>query len=111
MLAVNRKCQYLRENVLMYLDPPYLAHTRKQKRLYTHEMDEAGHTRLCWLISNSPAHIILSGYANGMYDSLLLHWHKQEAYAFDESGEKRTEVLWMNYRAEAELFDCEEAAV
>jgi DNA adenine methylase len=48
---------YNRENVLMYLDPPYLMETRKNKRVYRHEFSDEEHEELLKLITCSKANI------------------------------------------------------
>jgi DNA adenine methylase len=63
--------KYNRPDVLMYLDPPYVLKTRKNRKIYSCEMDDDDHVRLCRLLADSRAKIVLSGYPNELYDSLL----------------------------------------
>ena len=97
--------KYNREYVLMYLDPPYVLSTRKNKKYYSHEMTDEDHIRLCELINKSKAKIILSGYENEIYESYLKNFKKTNISSFDTRGNKRTEVIWTNYSATKELFD------
>jgi DNA adenine methylase len=41
--ALNLIEKYNRRNVLIYLDPPYLLSTRKNRKIYTHEMEYFDH--------------------------------------------------------------------
>ena len=98
--------KYSRENVLMYLDPPYILHTRKNRKKYACEMTDADHIRLCELINNSPASIVLSGYANAL--THLKNFNKTAIIAaYDEKGNKRQEVIWTNYSSAQDLFNYE----
>jgi len=97
--------KYNRENVLMYLDPPYVFSTRKNKKYYSHEMSDEDHIRLCELINNSKAMIILSGYENEIYETHLKNFNKTSISAYDENKNRRDEILWMNYKATKELFE------
>jgi len=97
--------KYNRENVLMYLDPPYVLNTRKHKKYYSHEMTNEDHILLCEHINNSKAKIILSGYENEIYDKQLKYFNKTSVNGYDGKGNKRQEILWMNYKASKELFD------
>lgn len=85
------------ENVLMYLDPPYLRTTRRSGALYRHEMGLDGQRRLLELISKNKARILISGYQSDLYDEYLQGWYKDTAMCHTTSGEKAEEVLWMNY--------------
>ena len=38
-----------------------------------------------------------SGYASEMYDSILSQWKRVELESNDNTGRRRTEVVWMNY--------------
>jgi len=97
--------KYNRENVLMYLDPPYVLKTRKNKKYYAHEMKDEEHIKLCELINKSQAKIILSGYENDLYNLHLKNFKKTSVSSCDEKGNRRTEVLWINYSTTKELFD------
>ena len=97
--------KYNRENVLMYLDPPYVLNTRKNKKYYSYEMTNEEHVKLCGLLNESKAKIILSGYENEIYNTHLKNWKKTSMSAYDEKGNRRDEILWINYQATKELFD------
>ncbi|MDR2897508.1 MAG: DNA adenine methylase [Spirochaetaceae bacterium] len=90
--------KYNRENVLMYLDPPYVLSTRKNRKIYKHEMDDSDHEKLLEEIKNSKASIIISGYDNDLYNSHLSKWIKDTISSVDEKGSNRMECIWMNYK-------------
>jgi len=93
------------ENVLMYLDPPYLPETRTKRKLYNHEFTVAEHEELLRLITVSKANIIISGYMNNLYNDYLSGWRMEQTTAHDQVNNKKTECIWMNYESnQAELF-------
>lgn len=91
--------RYDRDEVLMYLDPPYVLSTRS-KRIYKHEFNDTDHIRLLKLCQASKAKIIISGYKCELYDEYLDGWHTDSIIADCESGQKRIETIWMNYKRE-----------
>jgi DNA adenine methylase len=97
--------KYNRNEVLMYLDPPYILSTRKNKKIYKHEMADEDHIELCELIKNSSAKIVLSGYANNIYETHLSGFRRTEVQSYDEKGNKRIEILWTNFCTTGSLFD------
>jgi DNA adenine methylase len=104
--AMRLMAKYDRENVLMYLDPPYMPETRKKKKQYVYEMSAKDHSRLLGIVAASKAKIIISGYDNDLYQKYLTGWNVDTTIMFDEGGNKRTEYLWFNYDAiiQQELF-------
>jgi DNA adenine methylase len=100
--------QYDRENVLMYLDPPYLYETRKHKKIYQHEMSNDEHRQLLEMITELKANVLISGYDNELYGKYLEKWNKSMNTSIDEAGNKRTECLWFNYNSrQFDLFNNE----
>lgn len=93
-LEVIRRFDY--GDVFMYIDPPYLLGTRHGKQ-YAHEMDDDAHEELLEELVSSRAQIMISGYASEMYDSILSQWKRVELESNDNTGRRRTEVVWMNY--------------
>jgi len=88
--------RYRRPDVLIYCDPPYLLSTRS-KRLYKHEMlSVEEHERLLDQLEEHPGPVLLSGYANELYDDRLQHWRREAKIVAAESGKSRKEVLWIN---------------
>ncbi|WP_239255535.1 hypothetical protein [Listeria ilorinensis] len=47
--------------------------------------------------------VILSGYQSDLYDDYLNGWDKKYISANSEAGQRRTEVLWMNFKAPIQL--------
>ena len=89
--------RYNRDNVLMYVDPPYVMSTRSG-RIYKHEMSDKDHEELLDLLLQSKAKIILSGYDNDLYNSMLEEWHKKSISCNAEGGRASVETIWMNYK-------------
>jgi DNA adenine methylase len=88
---------------LHYVDPPYMPETRSpankydlKYRMYRHEMDEGGHTRLLEELRRLEGCVVLSGYACPLYDDRLSDWHRVETAAHADGARPRTEVLWLN---------------
>ena len=95
--------QYDGKDTFFYLDPPYLAETRKETNAYEHEMDDNDHFDLLCLIQNCKGMVLLSGYHHDMYDDVLSDWHykdfRVDTGAVDTrtgADTKRTEVIWWN---------------
>lgn len=84
------------ENVFQYWDPPYLFSTRRGKR-YKHEMTDSDHEELLKAALQSKAKIMISGYESEMYNDCLKNWKKETFSSCSEYGDRRTEVIWMNY--------------
>lgn len=95
--AVELIKRYDTADVFMYVDPPYLHGTRKNY-LYKYEMKDAEHIELLELLKNHPGKIMISGYENDLYNDMLSGWRKESIKTQAESGLKRTETIWMNYR-------------
>lgn len=88
--------------VLLYCDPPYPLVTR-DRAYYTQEMSDADHAALLERLDAHPASILLSGYANPLYDQRLAHWERRAVSAQDTASNEKTEVLWINPKAAALL--------
>lgn len=94
---------YNNQDVLMYLDPPYMQNTRRSGRLYRFEMGTYdAHETLLQQIVQSKAHIIISGYDNELYNHYLAGWHIDTIITQTTSAEKAEEKIWMNYSPPAE---------
>ena len=82
---------------LFYVDPPYLEETRTAGlRSYRNELTDEDHRRLIDCLLSINGMVVLSGYANEMYDSALVGWRRVEREALADGGVKRTEVLWLS---------------
>jgi site-specific DNA-adenine methylase len=84
---------------LIYLDPPYLFETRKNKSdLYKYEYDTSDHIELIEFINGLDCFVMLSGYESKLYSELLdpKKWYKFTFNAMTRAG-ARTEALWCNF--------------
>jgi DNA adenine methylase len=97
--------KYSRDNVSMYVDPPYVLSTRRRKQ-YSVEMEDKDHEELLDALNNSKAKILLSGYDSDLYNKRLKNWERIEFSATAEKGLPRTEILWVNFspKKQLELF-------
>lgn len=84
------------DNVLMYIDPPYVLSTRG-RRQYRFEMENQDHEKLLQVVTRSSAKVMLSGYDNDLYNDYLSEWRKEQIPARAQNSMPRTETLWMNY--------------
>lgn len=97
-------------DVLLYVDPPYLASTR-EGGTYRHEMGgEDEHRELAAALHVARATVVLSGYASDLYDrELYPGWDRHTMHATSGHGTSpdRTEVLWSNrpIGVQRSLFD------
>lgn len=83
---------------LHYVDPPYLFATRTDGASdYAHEMTDSDHAELLAFLKTLQGKVMLSGYVNRLYDTVLRGWTRIERSAFADGAAKRTEVLWMNF--------------
>jgi len=88
---------------LFYVDPPYVHGTRTAPAAYNDfEMSDAGHAELLAVLKGCRGKVMLSGYANALYDDALAGWTR---HPFDvpnnaaggRSKRRMTEVLWCNF--------------
>lgn len=91
------------KNVLIYADPPYVLDTRTGKQ-YKFEMSDQDHIELLETLLQHPGPVVLSGYDNELYNYTLKHWHKEETGGYAEyyGKRKKAEVVWMNFKPEAQ---------
>lgn len=98
------------QDVLLYVDPPYLGGTRNNDRSYRHElMTDAEHRELAGALRRCEASVVLSGYPSDLYDlELYPDWHRTTFRAGTGQGadgwSNRTEVLWTNREPVTHLF-------
>jgi len=125
LMRVQIECQDFRKVIptydtgqtFFYLDPPYVASTRKSGG-YTHEMTDEDHADLVDLIREAKGMVLLSGYASELYESL--GWKRVDfETACHAAGKtrnsklqgkgsalkhaKRVESLWLNPALEKAL--------
>lgn len=89
-------------DTFIYADPPYVAATRVNKKMYTNEMSNAQHRELLESLNCTKAKVMLSGYPHPLYEELLEHWRRQEfnvncTISPKRKKPRRTEVVWLNY--------------
>lgn len=85
---------------LFYLDPPYVHSTRKEPRGYTYEMKDNDHLELIEAVKKLKGKVVLSGYANPLYESL--GWKTVTCEAGTQNSGKAVETLWLCPKTEAE---------
>ena len=71
-------------------------------------MSEEEHRELLEILTRHKGKVIISGYDSELYDNMLAGWERHEAVSYTQSGEKRIEVIWMNYvkyGVQMNLFD------
>ncbi len=83
-------------NVLIYADPPYVLETRYGKQ-YCCEMTDRDHEELLDALLAHKGPAIVSGYPCALYDDALHGWRREETVGHTQSGNRKTEVLWMNF--------------
>jgi hypothetical protein len=89
----------------VYADPPYLLSTRRNRRLYRHEMTDADHRRFLRAVFALPCPVLVSGYPSAMYDRALRQWNREEFQVMTRGHTWATEVLWFNYPRPKILHD------
>lgn len=99
--ALRVIADWCRDDVVLYLDPPYLWETRDRTggsrgRHYTHEMTDQDHVELLQAIQRHPGPVVISGYRSPLYDEHLADWRRVEIKTRAYRQAERTEVLWMN---------------
>ena len=104
------------EDVLIYVDPPYVHATRCHDaggtpRAYRHELSDDQHRALADVLHASKGMIVLSGYPCDLYDlDLYQDWRRVERPNFADGALPRTEVLWINHAAADALESLRAAA-
>lgn len=89
---------------LLYVDPPYHPDTRRQAKVYRCDYAVDDHERLLKILINLPCRVIVSGYANDLYDDILIGWRTRTFQAKTHT-DTRTETLWFNFEAPQVLHD------
>lgn len=88
--------RYNRPDVLIYADPPYILEARSGGAIYHNEMTPADHVDLLHALKRHKGPAFLSGYDNPLYREHLKDWKREERQQVIETGQSRTEVLWIN---------------
>jgi|688.fasta_scaffold601012_1 DNA adenine methylase len=94
--------KYDGKDALFYFDPPYMPETRHGGKASTYgiEMTADDHAQLLDAIHGMRGKAMVSGYASPLYEQRLAGWRREELQTkahMANSGQQRTEVIWMNY--------------
>lgn len=90
----------------VYSDPPYIRDSRRSNRaLYRHEYSTEQHEALLDQLTGLPCAVMVSGYANPLYENRLRDWRCLAFQVRTRSGAWATETAWMNYPEPTELHD------
>lgn len=89
--------KYNKKDCLIYVDPPYLLSTRKQKYYNVEMTEDKEHIELLNVLKNHSGPVIISGYNSELYQDILKDWNRLYIESNAEQGKKRIEVLWFNY--------------
>ncbi len=93
MAAVDQRDK---EQVVFYLDPPYVLSTRTHEdSVYKCDMTDADHVRLLKAAKRLPSPVLISGYDSELYRDMLADWRLVEFTGHSRGG-PRTEFLWSN---------------
>jgi DNA adenine methylase len=80
---------------LIYADPPY-PHEVRTQYMYSDEMSDEDHRLLLKLLRAHAGPVVVSGYANDLYDDVLSDWERVVLKPPKvEKGAARREVLWV----------------
>lgn len=90
-------------DVLLYLDPPYVTHTRASHITYHYEMTDEQHRELADVVRAAKGMVVLSGYRTELYDELYRGWERVETESRGLTNTKRTECLWLSPATSAAL--------
>lgn len=90
-------------DTLFYVDPPYLPELRSPSnkydlrwRMYRHELGRDDHAALLEQLAGLVGMVVLSGYADDLYDERLAGWRRLEKATYAAGALPRTEILWIN---------------
>ena len=104
--AIDVITRYDTPDTFFYCDPPYVKSTRVDKDVYAFEMEEDEHRRLADVLNHISGRAAVSGYDCPLYDEIFPADRWKKYYAEPKSGgavrsgDKRQEVLWMNYNTQ-----------
>ena len=92
--------RYAVEGTLCYFDPPYVSETRAQEKRYAFEWTDDDHRKAADLLEAGGAMAVVSGYACPLYAEIYESrgWKRHDKQAGNNSGDSRTESVWLNAR-------------
>ena len=92
------------EDVLFYVDPPYLFSARANKtKIYAHELEDDQHEDLADVLKSLKGMVVLSGYPSDLYQELYADWPMFTKAAWAMRTNPVTECLWMSPKAHQRL--------
>lgn len=97
--ALSIMAQQDSSETLHYLDPPYLLSTRwmgDKTKSYRFEMSEKEHADMCSAVLNLKGKVVISGYANELYDTMLKGFRIVRKKSFADGAAMREECLWLS---------------
>jgi DNA adenine methylase len=98
--------KYNHPECLIYVDPPYLLSTRRQKYYNVEMVEEKEHLELLEVLKQHEGYVMISGYASDLYDEVLRSWQSVEIVSQAEQGKRRVEKIWCNFALEQQIeFD------
>lgn len=90
------------DEMLFYVDPPYMLHTRNlggKNRTYRNELSDSDHVQLLVNLKCVSANVVLSGYDTELYNSMLVGgWRKEMKPSRISAGrgtKTKVECLWI----------------
>lgn len=95
------------DDVLLYVDPPYLGETRTGTNYRVDMPDADDHVALAEALLECRAAVVLSGYDSPLYRELYAGWRTVRINTTSGQGGtrgERTEVLWINRDQQPDLF-------
>ena len=105
-LAIDLLDQYKKLTArkwLVYLDPPYVHHTRTDRAAYAEdEMSIEDHQKLAEMLVGYPHFVMLSGYNCDEYAAWFKGWRRVDFNMANHASqekvkERRIECVWMNF--------------
>ena len=103
--------KYDNEDMIYYVDPPYLPETRSMRKYdhnYAHEMTAGDHIELSEKLKKVKGMVFLSGYHSELYQDLYSSWYNTETTSQGQAGagthsKTNIEVLWLSPTAKKRL--------
>ncbi|MEA3052156.1 MAG: adenine methylase [Sphingomonadales bacterium] len=89
---------------LVYCDPPFHPATRRRPGSYRHDLSAADHERLLDTLAGLRCQVVLSGYANELYERRLAEWTRTDFQTRTHAGAV-TESIWTNFQPGCVLHD------
>ena len=89
---------------LVYLDPPYVGATKKNRRYYRYEYSDDDHCKLLSTVLKLGCRTMISGYPSPLYEEALRGWVVKELVNVSHAGLRR-EQIWANFEFSPDLHD------